>query len=74
LSISERNAITHPNLVGMYVDNLIDVRLEACRYFRNKKKERLKFRNLELTVIPKISEVFIGTSVTLGRVTNLKLI
>jgi len=58
----------------MYVNNVIDVRLEDCRYFRNKKKEHLKLRNLELTVRSKISEVFMGASVTASRVTSLKLI
>jgi len=57
----------------MCVDNLIDVRLEACRHFKNKKKEHIKLRNLKLTERSKISEVFIGASVTLNRVTNLKL-
>jgi hypothetical protein len=58
----------------MYVDNLIDVRLETCRHFKNKKKEHIKLRNLKLTERFKISEVFIGASMTLSRVINPKLI
>jgi hypothetical protein len=46
------------------VDNLNSVRREASRHFRNKNKEylKLKFMNLKLIVSPRISETFIAAS------------
>jgi len=57
------------------VDNLNNLRLEASRHFRNKKKAYLKakFEKLE-TNRSKISGTCIGAAVTLRRVTNLELI
>jgi len=58
------------------VDNLKNVRREASRYFRNKKKACLKvnFRNLKITVGSKILGICIGASMTLRRVNTLELI
>ena len=58
------------------VDNLNNVRLEATRHFRNKKKAYLKakLRNLKLTVISRILGTCVGVSVTLRRVTGLELV
>ena len=57
-------------------DDLNNVRREAGRYFRNKKKEYLKKKlmNLKLRVRSKISGTCIGASMTLVRVTSLELI
>jgi hypothetical protein len=57
------------------VENLNNVRREAIRHFRNKKKEylKLKLMNLKQTVRTRISETCIGTSMTLRRVTSLEL-
>ena len=58
------------------VDNLNNVRCEATRHFRNKKKAYLKakLRNLKLTVISRILGTCVGVSVTLRRVTGLELV
>jgi len=58
------------------VDNLNNVRLEASRHFRNKKKEYLKAKIDELYTNNKImiSETCVGASVILRRVTSLELI
>jgi hypothetical protein len=44
------------------VDNVNNVRHEASRHFRNKKKEYLeaKMMNLKLTARPQISEICVG--------------
>jgi len=54
------------------VNNLNNAGREASRYFRNKKKAYL--RNLKLTVRSKILRTCTGASMTLRRVTSLKLI
>jgi len=46
------------------VDNLNNVRREAIRYFRKKKKEYLKAK-IDTTVRPRISKTCIGASMTL---------
>jgi len=58
------------------VDNLSNVRHDASRHFRNKKKEYLKAKieEFKLTVRSKIFETCIGASVTLRRVSSLELI
>jgi len=58
------------------VDNLNNVRLEASRHFRNKKKEYLKAKIDELDTNSAImkTETFVGASVILRRVTSLELI
>ena len=57
------------------VDNLNTVRHEAVRHFMHKTKEYLKAKFDELeTNISKISEMCLGASVTLRRVTNPELI
>ena len=58
------------------VDNVKNIRREASRYFRNKRKNtwKLKLRNLELTVRQKILGNFIGTLMTLRRVSSLAVI
>jgi hypothetical protein len=60
------------------VDNLNNVRCEATRYFRNKKKEYLKAKVKELETNRLVRTVSIrtcvGASVTLRRVTSLQLI
>ena len=55
-------------------DNLNNVRREASRHFRNKKKEYLKAKidNLRLTVRQK-KVTCIGASMILRRVTNLEI-
>jgi len=55
------------------VDNLNNVRREASRHFRNKRKEYMK-ANLELRVRPRISESCIRAPMTLRRVTSLELL
>jgi len=58
------------------VVNLINVRLDASRHFRNKKKVymKAKFEELETNSKIKILGTCIGASVTLRRVTSLQLI
>jgi hypothetical protein len=59
------------------VDNLYNVRREASRHFRNKKKEYLKAKIQELETKSKVkkkSENCIGASMILRRVTCLELI
>ena len=58
------------------VHNINNVRCEANRHFRNKKKEYLKakLRKLKLTVRSKISETCTGTSVILRGATRLEVI
>ena len=58
------------------VDNLNNVRRDASRYFRNKRRHisKPKLRNLKLTARSKILGPCIGASVTLRRVTSLELI
>jgi hypothetical protein len=58
------------------VDNLNNVRLEASRHFRNKKKEYLKVKTDELHTNSKIMifETCGGASVVLRRVTSPELI
>jgi hypothetical protein len=58
------------------VDNLNNVRREANRHFRNKKKEYLKAKINELETNSKnknIRDLF-GASVTLRRVTSLQIL
>ena len=52
------------------------LRRETSRCFRNKKKEYLKDKidEHELTVRPRMSEMFIGASVILRRVSSLERI
>jgi len=57
------------------VDNLNNVRREINRNCRNKKEYlKIKLRNLKITVGSKTLGTFIGSSVTLRRVTSLELI
>ena len=58
------------------VDNLNNVRCEASRLFRNKKKAYLKAKIEDLETNSKIKNIreFIGVSVTLRKVTSLELI
>jgi hypothetical protein len=58
------------------LDYLNNVRREASRHFRNRKKEYLKAKlmNFKLNVRSKISETCIGTSMILRRVASLELI
>ena len=58
------------------VDNLNNVRREASKHFRNKKKECLKANidEPETNSKIKISETSVGTPRYLGRVTSLELI
>ena len=59
------------------VDNLNNVRREASRHFRNKKKmhiRKLNLRNFKLTLRSKIFGTCIDASVTFRRVTSLELI
>ena len=55
--------------------NLNNIRPEDSKHFKNKMKEYLKskFMNLKITVTSKKSEAFIGEALTLGRVTSLEL-
>jgi hypothetical protein len=57
------------------IDNLNNIRREAIRHFRNKKKEYLKAKTGKLENNRKIknSEKCIGASVKLRRVTSLEL-
>jgi hypothetical protein len=56
--------------------NLNNIRREASRHFRNKKKVHLeaKIEELEANIRSKIFGTCIGASVTLRRVTSLDLI
>jgi hypothetical protein len=58
------------------VDNWNNVRREASRHFRNKKKEYLKAKinELEKTARLKKSETCIGAPITLKRATSIELI
>jgi len=59
------------------VDNLNNVRREANRHFRNKKKVYLKAEIEELETNSRIKKMLgtcIGASVTLTRVTRLEII
>jgi len=59
------------------VDNLNNVRLDARRHFRNKKKAYLKAKIEELEThsnIKKILGTCIGASMTLRGVTSIELI
>jgi len=58
------------------VDNLNNVRCEASRHFRNKKKAYLKgkFEELETKVRSKILWTRIGAYVPSRRITGLELI
>jgi len=55
------------------VDSLNNVRREASRHFRNKRKEYLKPKIEELTVRSRLLGTCIGASVTLRGVTSLEL-
>jgi len=58
------------------VDNLNNVRRDASKHFRNKRRyiSKIKMRNLKLTIRPKLSGTCLGASVTVRRVTSLELI
>jgi len=56
------------------VDNLNNVRSEACRNLRNKRSLETKFEEIKLTVRPKILGSFKGASLTLKGDTTLELI
>ena len=58
------------------VDNMNNVRREASRHFRIKKKAylKVKLRNLKLTVRSTISGVCIGALMTSRRGTSLELV
>jgi hypothetical protein len=58
------------------VENLNNVRREATRHFRNKKKVylKIKFKEIKLTLKPKILGTCIGASLALKGVTSLELI
>jgi hypothetical protein len=58
------------------VDNLNNVRREANRYFRNRRRNigKLKLMNLKLTVRSEISKTCTGPLMTLREVTRLELI
>jgi len=58
------------------VDNLNNVRRDASRHFRNKKKEYLKAKVDEPETNRKIKiwETCVGAAVTLRRVTSLELV
>ena len=58
------------------VDNLINVRREASRHYRNKKKAYLKAKIEDLETNSKIKNIrdLYMVSVTLRRVTSLELI
>jgi hypothetical protein len=58
------------------VDNPNNIRCEASRHFRKKKREYLKHKInvLETTARIRISKTFIGASMNLRRVTSLELI
>jgi len=58
------------------VDNLNNVRCDASRHFRNKKKAYLKAksRNLKLTIRSTISGTCIGALMTSSRGTNRELL
>ena len=66
--------LQNPNKIN--VDNLNNVRREASRFFRNKKKEYLKdkFYELETNIKIKIRETCIGASVILRWGTKLEII
>jgi methionyl-tRNA synthetase len=70
---AKMQCLQNPNQIN--VDNLDNVRREAKIHFRNKKKEylKLKLMNLKQTVRTRISETCLGASMTLGRVTSLEL-
>jgi hypothetical protein len=64
--------LQNPSVVNE--DNLHNVRREASRHFRNKKREYLKEKNTEIELNIRIrSETCIGLQLNLRRVTNLKL-
>jgi DNA anti-recombination protein RmuC len=55
-------------------DNMNNIRHEASRHFRNKKKEYLKaIMNFKQTVRTRISETCIGVSMTLRGGASLEL-
>ena len=59
------------------VDNFSNIRREASRHFRNKKKMhilKLKLRNLKLTVRSTMSGTYIGAAMTLRMGTSLELL
>ena len=56
------------------LDNLNNVRRNARRHFRNKKKAKLKLRNLKITVRSTMSGTCIGTLMTSRRDTNPELL
>ena len=58
------------------VENLNNVRREASRHFKNRRKAYLKAKTEELETNSKIKNIgnFIVASVTLRRVTSLELI
>ena len=58
------------------IDNLNSIRLEASRHFGKLKKEYLSLKkmNFRQTVKTRISEICMGKSMALRRVTSLKLI
>ena len=58
------------------VDNMNNVRCEASRHFRNKKKEyvKAKIEELETNINIKKIGACTGASMTLRRVTSLELI
>jgi hypothetical protein len=58
------------------LDNLSNLRREISTYFMNKKNENLKAKidDVETNSRTKISETYIGVSVTLRMVTSLELI
>ena len=58
------------------VDNMNNVRRNASRHFRNKKKAylKLKLRNLKLTVRSTMSETSVGALMTSRKDTRLELL
>jgi len=58
------------------IDKLNIVKHEAGRHFRNRRKEYLKLKlvNLKLTVKSEISRTCIGAPLSLRRVTSLELV
>jgi len=56
------------------VDNMINLRQEITRYFRNKKREYMKYKLMKLkSVSRRTLEICVGAAVTLRRATNVEL-
>jgi hypothetical protein len=66
--------VKDPSQINVY--NLNNVRREASKHLRNKKKEHLKAKSEQLEINSEIKNIktCIGASVTLRRGTNLKLV